>query len=191
MLTHLYETYAVISNAGWLANDKHFREPYSPTVPIEVAWQKNDDAVAYANAGSMPYASKQVADNGFQLVFNTGIFAAGCREWNKGALENKTLPHLKVFFAAAHREWRLLLRNNTGTPYVAAHNATAHPDNGYLQQETVDAITNLETATASDCAAIAQLTATVESITAELVTVNANLVAALQPQRASQGGRGG
>ena len=26
LLTHLYETYAVISNAGWLANNKRFRE---------------------------------------------------------------------------------------------------------------------------------------------------------------------
>ena len=55
LLTHLYETYAVISNADWLANDKRFRKPYSPTVPIEVAWRQIDDAVAYADAGSMPY----------------------------------------------------------------------------------------------------------------------------------------
>ena len=27
LLTHLYDTYAVISNNDWLANDKHFREP--------------------------------------------------------------------------------------------------------------------------------------------------------------------
>ena len=37
LLTQLYETYAVISNAGWLANDKRFPKAYSPTVPIEVA----------------------------------------------------------------------------------------------------------------------------------------------------------
>ena len=37
LLTHIYETYAVISNAQWLANDKRFREAYSPTGPIEVA----------------------------------------------------------------------------------------------------------------------------------------------------------
>ena len=121
-------------------------------------------------------------------MFNTGIFAADCREWNQRASDNKTLPHLKVFFAAAHREWRLLLQNETGTPYGAAHNSTAYLDGRYLQQETVDAIANLETSTASDRAAIAQLTATVERLTAELVTMNAKLVATLQPQRASRGG---
>ena len=184
-------TYAVISNVDWIENNKRFRKPYSPSVPIEVAWQQIDNAVAYADAGLTPYSSKQVTENAYQLVFNTGIFAADCREQNQQTAENKTLPDLKTFFAAAHREWRLSLQNETGTPYGAAHNATARPDNRYLQQETVDAIANLSTATARDRAAISQLTATVERLAAELVTVNTKLVAELQNQRASRDGNGG
>ena len=107
LLTHLYETYSVISNADWLANDKRFCEAYSPTVPIEVTWRHIDNAVAYADAGSTPYSSKQVMDNTYQLVFKTGIFAADFWEWNKKSADHKALPHLKVFFVAAHREWRL------------------------------------------------------------------------------------
>ena len=84
-----------------------------------------------------------------------------------------------------------MLQNETGTPYGATHNNTAHPDVGYLQQYMVDAIANLAKATSSDCAAIAQLTTTVERLTAELVTVNTKLVAALQTQRASRGGNRG
>ena len=34
LLTHLYKTYAVISNIEWLTNDKRFREAYTPTNPI-------------------------------------------------------------------------------------------------------------------------------------------------------------
>ena len=68
--------YAVISNADWLANNKRFHDPYLSTVPIKVTWQKIDDAVAYADAGSTPCSSKQVADNAYQLVFNMGIFMA-------------------------------------------------------------------------------------------------------------------
>ena len=103
----------------------------------------------------------------------------------------KTLPHIKVFFVAAHREWRLSIQNNTGAPYVAAHNSTTHPDNGYLQQETVDNITNLATAMASDRAAIAHLTSKVKRFTAKLVTLNVKLVTVLQTQRIILGGRGG
>ena len=36
LLTHLDETYSVISNANWLANDKRFRKVYAPTDPIKV-----------------------------------------------------------------------------------------------------------------------------------------------------------
>ena len=108
LLTHLYVTYAVITNADWIANDKRFPKAYAPTDPIEVVCRKIDDTVAYANAGSMPYSSKKVIDNAYELLFNTGVFAADCQEWNKQALSDKTLPHIKVFFAAAHREWRLL-----------------------------------------------------------------------------------
>ena len=58
LLTHLYETYAVISNANWLANDKRFREAYAPTIPIKVVWRQIDKTVAYADAASTPYSNK-------------------------------------------------------------------------------------------------------------------------------------
>ena len=67
-----------------------------------------------------------------------------------------------------------------GAPYVAAHNATKNPDNGYPQQETVDAIANLATATASYRTTIAQLTSTAVRLMTELATVNEKLVDPLQ-----------
>ena len=97
LLTHLYATYAVISNADWLQNNKRFREPYLPSVPINVAWRKISDTVAYADAVSEPYSNKKVTDNAYQLVLNTGIFAADFQEWNQRTADNKTLPHLKTF----------------------------------------------------------------------------------------------
>ena len=80
LITHIYETYTVISNAYCLANDKRFHKAYTSTVPIEVAWRQIDDTVVYANAVSTPSSNKQVVDNAYQLVFNTGIFAADRRE---------------------------------------------------------------------------------------------------------------
>ena len=170
----------MISNSDWLSNDKRFREAYAPTVLIMVLWRQIYDADAYANAGSTPYFNKQVMDNTYQFIFNTGIFAADCWEWNKWAADDNMLPHFKVFFVAVHRDWRLLIQNKTGAPYGAAYNATANLYDGYLQQETVDAIANLEIATASYRAAIAQITSTVERLTADLVILNSKLVTALQ-----------
>ena len=84
-----------------------------------------------------------------------------------------------------------MILNETGDPHGAAHNATANTDDGYLQKYTVDAIANLATTTAIDCAAITQLMSMAERIKAELVTVNVNLVTSLQTQRSIWGGRGG
>ena len=80
LITHLYEAYSVITNADWLANNKHFHEAYAPTNPIEVVLRQIYNTVAYTNEGSLPYSNKHVIDNNYQLVFNTGVFAADYRE---------------------------------------------------------------------------------------------------------------
>ena len=97
LLTHLYKTYDIISNANWLANDRRFCKSYSPTNPIEVVCRQINDDVAYSNAGSTTYLPKQVVDNAYQIVFNTGIFAADCREWNKRVAAEKTLSHIHFY----------------------------------------------------------------------------------------------
>ena len=97
LLTHLYKTYPIISNTDWLANDKRFCEAYTPSDPIEVVWRQIDETVASANNVSTPSSPNQVVENADQLFFNTGVFAAGCWEWNKRAEAEKTLPRLKVF----------------------------------------------------------------------------------------------
>ena len=97
LLTHLYKTYDVISKTDWIANDKRFCEAYVPIVPIEVTWRQIDDAAAYANAGSTPYSSKQVVDNAYQLVFNTGIFAADFRNGTSGRRTKKRYPISRCF----------------------------------------------------------------------------------------------
>ena len=115
----------MISNAECLANNTRFREAYSPTVPIEVAWQQIDDLVTYADAGSTPYSSKQVADKTYQLVFNTDIFTVDCREWNKRAVDDKTLAHLKVFFRTQTGSGASLFKTLPVSP-TAPHTTPPH-----------------------------------------------------------------
>ena len=38
LLTYLYATYTVITNAEWLANDNHFHDVYAPTDSTKVVW---------------------------------------------------------------------------------------------------------------------------------------------------------
>ena len=121
------------------------------------------------------------------LAFLMMIVVSG----TNGRRLTKRSPISKFFFVAAHREWRFLIQNYSGAPYGTAHNATANPDDGYLQKETVDAITDLATTTTSDRSVIAQLMDTVARLMTDLATVNAKIVFTLQTNRASQGGREG
>ena len=50
ILTDLYATYTVITNADWLAKDKRFFGAYSPPDPSEVVWRNIDDTVVYVYA---------------------------------------------------------------------------------------------------------------------------------------------
>ena len=68
---------------------------------------------------------------------------------------------------------------------------TANPDYGCLHQEKFNAIANLATTTASDRAAIVQLTAIVTRLTTDLAMVKKKLFVSLQAKRASRGSRGG
>ena len=191
MLTNLYATYAMITNAECVPNGKRFCKAYAPTNPIEVIWRQINDTVKYTNTGSMPYSIKQVIDNAYQLVFHTGVLAAACQEWNRHAAVGKMLPHLRVFFAASHWEWRLLLQNKTSSTYGAAHNTNTKPEDGYLQQDTVDAIKKLVKATESDRGAIMQLTVTTMILTTELTTVKKKFIVDIQEKCASCSSGGG
>ena len=74
LLSQLYATYALITNSNWISNDKHLCEAYAPTNPIKVVWCQTNNAPAYANARSTPYSTKQVVNNAYPIIFNTGIF---------------------------------------------------------------------------------------------------------------------
>ena len=76
------------------------------------------------------------------------------------------------FFATANKEMRELQTTTAGAGYHAA--------NHVYRQKRVDAIANLATATASDCALVATLPATNSTLAAVLTMSNSKLVTTLQ-----------
>jgi hypothetical protein len=90
-----------------------------------------------------------IVDVAYTLVFNTGLFPDAYRAWQSRAIAGKTWAHFKLDLATAHRELRLT--NQT------AHQSGFHIANMMIEQrreetmqDTVDAIAQLATATASD-----------------------------------------
>ena len=83
-----------------------------------------------------------------------------------------------MHFAKSHREWRTNLRLTAGQhfPWANVVDATSVQNH---QAETVDALTNLETATAVDRATVATLPDTITQLSSEWASAQAKLISSL------------
>jgi hypothetical protein len=103
----------------------------------------------------------------YTLIFNTGLFPNACREWKSKAIAGKRWVQFKLDFATAHREFRL---TNQTAQQSDLHSANRMIEQGRDEsmQDTVDAIAQLTTATASDCGTVATLTTTNAKLATQL-----------------------
>jgi hypothetical protein len=85
---------------------------------------------------------------------------------------HQNLDQFKPAFSESHREFRDARGTTAGSTNYQSSNAVH-------QQDTIDAIANLATATSHDRQAISTLTSTNSALTKELTIVNAKLVTAL------------
>jgi chromosome segregation ATPase len=108
------------------------------------------------------------------LVFNTGLFPDACRLWQSRAIAGKTWAQFKLDFATAHREFRL---TNQTAQQSGFHSANMMIEQGREEkmQDTVDAITQLATATASDRGTVATLTRTNAKLATQLEAAQAQI----------------
>jgi hypothetical protein len=159
LLTHLLTYYAMIAPTELMQNYERLNTPYDPNQPIELLFQKIQDARAFAVAGGHPYGAAMMVNVAYTLVFNTGLFPDDCRAWQSRAIAEKTWAQFKLDFATAHREFRL---TNHNAQHSGFHSANMMIEQGRDEsmQDTVNAIAQLSTATASDRGTVATLTTT-------------------------------
>jgi hypothetical protein len=108
------------------------------------------------------------------LVFNTGLFPDACPVWQSRAIAGKTWAQFKLDFAIAHREFRL---NNQTAQQSGFHSANMMIEQARedTMQDTVDAIAQLATATASDRGTVATLTTTNAKLATQLEAAQAQI----------------
>jgi len=173
---HLYQAYANITPADLQANDTHMKAGYDVNLPIETLFRQIENAIDYASAGNNAYTPTQVLTIAYQVIFETGLFADDCKDWKRQPVNHKTWPQFKIDFTRAHQEYR---ESQVTTPRAAGFLAQEFDPPG-AQQDTIDAIANLATATAADRTAVANLTTTVADLTTALGKSNNKLVTALE-----------
>jgi DNA repair exonuclease SbcCD ATPase subunit len=113
-----------------------------------------------------------VPRRGPQRCVPTHLSHRYCEIWKRQPTAYNTWPQFKLDFAVAYQEYSEALDI---TPAASGFHTEAATD----QQETIEAIANLATATAEDRKAVANLTGTNATLTKEHATTNGKLVAAL------------
>ena len=92
------------------------------------------------------------------------------------SLLNKNLDRFKTFFATVHNEWRESQSTTAGAKFHSANRLQEQDAMQLYQQETVDAISNLATATASNRATVTTLKSINCTLTSALTAIQIQLV---------------
>jgi hypothetical protein len=153
-------------------NYERLNTPYDPNQPIEKLFQQIQDARAFSVAGRQPYGAAMIVNVAYTLIFNTGLFTDDCRAWQSRAITGKKWAQFKLDFANAHREFRL---TNQTAQQSGFHSANMMIEQGRDEsmKDTVDAIAQLATETASDRGTVATLTTTNAKLATQLEAAHA------------------
>jgi hypothetical protein len=155
-------------------NYERLNAPHNHNQPIEMLFQQIQDDQAFAVAGGHPYGAAMIVNVAYTLVFNTGLFPDACRAWQSRVIAGKTWAQFKLDFATAHREFRL---TNQTTQQSGFHSVNMMIEQGRKEtmQDTVSAIAQLATATASDRGTVATLTTANAKLATQLEAAQAQI----------------
>jgi hypothetical protein len=172
LLTHLLTYYAMIAPTELTQNYERLNTPYDPNQLIETLFQQI--ARAFAVAGGQPYGAAMIVNVAYTLVFNTGLFPDACRAWQSKAIAGKMWAQFKLDFATAHREFRLTNQTAQQSGFHSVNIMIEQGRDGSMQ-ETIDAIAQLATATASYSGTVATLTTTNAKLATQFEAAHAQI----------------
>jgi hypothetical protein len=150
---------------------------------FSLALPENPRRPSFAIACGYPYGAAMIFNVAYTLLFNTGLFPDACRAWQSRTIAGKTWAQCKLDFATAHREFWL---TNKTSQQFGFHSADMMIEQGRDEsmQDTVDAIAQLATETASDRGTVEALTTTNARLANQLEAAHA-LIAQLKNEIAT------
>ena len=179
MLTHLYNSYARISQFGLEENNKRFKQQWDANQPFEVRIDQIKDAIDYAASRNNPYSKEKIMNWAYNIVYRTCLFSNECKTQRKKDVTDQTWTTSKVEFTLAHQDLRASQVTVQNAGYHNQANLTpedAMPDN----PEALSAIAELVNAATSDRNTIPTLTNTNAKLCKEIAATNSKLADALE-----------
>jgi hypothetical protein len=158
MLDHLFETYGNITAVDLEINFEHMRRAWDPQQPVESLFKKIQDCDDYSEAGGVLIGHPQQINVGYANIFATGHFMSVCCRWNEKHAIEKTWTQFKSHFAAAHRQHKQMQGESAATAGYHSANAAVSHNEDQMDESTIGALANLETATAAYRGVVAALT---------------------------------
>jgi hypothetical protein len=173
LLTHLLTYYDMIAPTELTQYYERLNALHDPNQPIKMLFQQVQDTQAFAVSGGQPYGASMIVNMAY-LVFNRGFSPDACRAWQSRAIAGKTWAQFKIEFATTNRDFRL---TNQTAQQLGFHSANMMIEQGREEttQDTVDAIAQLRTATASDRGTVATLTTTNAKLATQLEAAQAQI----------------
>ena len=107
------------------------------------------------------------------------MFNDDLKECNLKPLLSRDWTKFRVHFPKVHCEWKANLRLTAGQNFPRANAVDTSTATMNHQGDTVDALTNIVTATAVDRATVATLTDTIAQLSSELASDQAKLILSL------------
>jgi hypothetical protein len=134
------------------------RRTWDPQQPAESLFKQIQYCANYSEAGGVIIGHPQQINVGYAKIFATGHFTSACRRWTENPNIEKRWSQFKAHFAAAHRQQKQIQGESAATAGYHAANADVGHTEDQMVEAKIGALTNLETATATDRGVVATLT---------------------------------
>ena len=161
LLQHLFDTYGRLNPQVLKLNTEHMNTPYDIHSPIENLFEQIEDAVYVAATAHDPFNDDQIVNTAYTLITDINSIEPSCREWRRKTDAQKTFPNFKLHFAEALHDYRESNSQSQHTFHAANVEETSE-----TTPDTAHTLANLASATASDRATVASLTAVNEQLIA-------------------------
>ena len=106
LLDHLMDRYGNITATDLKANEACINEALDNSCPVDVFFQRINDAVQYANDNKNPFLAKQILQTAFHSVNATGMYLEACKEWRQKSNQDKTWTNFKRHCADQYHDIR-------------------------------------------------------------------------------------
>ena len=144
IITNLFKEYGQVEYQDLVENRSNLSEPWDANRPLQELVQHVKEIQEFANDGGRKISNKNIVENIYTLVYNTGLFYYNCEKWDDRQHDEKTWAKLQAHFQAAQRKFKRKQKVST--------RADGYHGTNYLREMggTYDALINLATEAASD-----------------------------------------